>query len=413
MLVGGTHYYVQSLLFPHSLPGESEEENPPSDVGGDLAAEYPILYIPPPPLSREYYTGIGVLMESFRDAPTPELYKALQQIDPEISTKWHPNDRRKIRRSLQIYYSTGCTQTASEVYAAQRRQQEERQQQSTGDPTQSRYRNLVFWVHAETETLRRRLDGRVDKMIENGMWSEIDDMKKNYDEMENVDMSKNIWQSIGFKEFLPFLEARGAEQSKEDAGLEKLKKLGIKNMKAATRRYAKSQVRWIRIKFLNALQSSPDRIYLVDSTDPDEFGKAGSETAVSIANAFVAGEESKLPDPETLSTLARENLRPKREDFASRPDLWVQKTCEHCGNVCINEDQWRIHERSAKHRRMMNKARKPETGRYINAKREERKRKRVELVEVLEKHIDMQSDPAASSCVALEISLPPSKRAAV
>lgn len=40
ILVGGTHYYVQSLLLPHSVP--AEEDSPPP-IDQDLARKYPIL----------------------------------------------------------------------------------------------------------------------------------------------------------------------------------------------------------------------------------------------------------------------------------------------------------------------------------------------------------------------------------
>lgn len=44
-MVGGTHYYVQSLLFPHSIGTEGEEEYPfLPETGEDLAVKYPILY---------------------------------------------------------------------------------------------------------------------------------------------------------------------------------------------------------------------------------------------------------------------------------------------------------------------------------------------------------------------------------
>jgi tRNA dimethylallyltransferase len=229
-------------------------------------------------------------------------------------------------------------------------------------------------------------------MVEAGMWSEIDEMKRCYDEVEGgVDMSKGIWQSIGFKEFLPLLgmwkEKHGEEEGEEGA-LEECRKRGIESMKTATRQYARTQVRWIRIKLLNALQSS-DRIFLLDSTDPSAFGGAVTTLAVSIAKSFLSGDESSLPDPVTLSAFAAENLKPKREDFASRPDLWVQKTCELCGIVCINEYQWGIHEKSARHRRMVKKEkRSPEIEMYINANREDRARRMAGLVEVLEKRIE-------------------------
>jgi len=40
------------------------------------------------------------------------LYDQLMAVDPERADKLHPNNTRKISRSLQIYYTTGQTHTS-------------------------------------------------------------------------------------------------------------------------------------------------------------------------------------------------------------------------------------------------------------------------------------------------------------
>lgn len=42
---------------------------------------------------------------------TQELLTRLQKVDPIMANRWHPSDRRKIIRSLQIYYQTGRPQS--------------------------------------------------------------------------------------------------------------------------------------------------------------------------------------------------------------------------------------------------------------------------------------------------------------
>jgi len=258
----------------------------------------------------------------------------------------------------------------------------------------SRHRNLVFWVHAETEALKKRLDARVDKMIDAGMWAEIEEMKKIYDSVE-VDMKKGIWQSIGFKEFLPYLQLYDShqQQQKQDtdpepkvleeklqAELAQVRARCIETMKTATRQYARTQTRWIRIKLLNALHP-PSHIYLLNSTNPSAIPEAVTSPAVALAEQFLASGDPSLPDPRSLSVLAEENLKPKREDFSSRPDLWVKKTCNVCGVTCINEDMWGLHVKSSRHKRSVKKA----------AIKEERDVTRVELVRVLERRIEDQA----------------------
>jgi len=266
----------------------------------------------------------------------------------------------------------------------------------------SQYRNLVFWVHAETEALKKRLDARVDKMIDGGMWTEIEEMKKTYDSME-VDMTKGIWQSIGFKEFLPYLQLCDSRQQqkqrdpdpepqvpKEELQAEQalVRARCVETMKTATRQYARTQTRWIRIKLLNALRM-PSHIYLLNSTNPSAITEDVTSPAIALAEQFLASENPSLPDPCSLSALAEENLKPKREDFSSRPDLWVKKTCDVCGVTCINEDMWGLHVKSSRHRRSVKKAAmKEEVEGHIRSKEEERDGKRVKLVEVLEKRVE-------------------------
>lgn len=141
------------------------------------------------------------------------------------------------------------------------------------------------------------------------MWQEIEEMKLIYDSAivhnataadgDEVDMNSGIWQSIGFKEFLPFLEIQGDIAQKgedKEKGLEGIKKAGLESMKTATRQYARSQIKWIRIKFLNALRIAGNEagdtqqtrnesgdIFLLDSTDVASFLETVSHTAVNIA----------------------------------------------------------------------------------------------------------------------------------
>ncbi|KAF8539088.1 IPP transferase-domain-containing protein [Trichophaea hybrida] len=327
IIVGGTHYYIQTLLFP-----------PPASQNDDQMELY------------------------FRDAPTNEIYAALKSVDPVIAARWHPNDRRKIRRSLEIYYASGCKQTASELYAAQRAA---KSQSSETSSSPSKHRNLIFWVHAETDALRMRLDSRVGKMINSGMWEEIEEMEKLYESLggNSVSLNSGIWQSIGFKEFLPFLRMRKAGLANEKE-MKKTKDKAIEEMKTATKRYAKMQVRWIRIKFLNALQpaegglgTSPGSLFLVDSTDVPKYDENIVKPAVSITEVFLA--EKQLPDPLAMSPLAKSCLTPKRDyDISQRPDLWGRRTCEACNVICTSVPEWEAHLKSAKHKRIGSRTKK-------------------------------------------------------
>jgi hypothetical protein len=86
---------------------------------------------------------------------------------PKIAVKWHPNGRRKILTRCNGLTRLDGTKTTGDVpHTALAAPGEEHKY--------GRYRNLVFWAHAENEAL---LVGRdVDKMLEAGMWYGIDGM---------------------------------------------------------------------------------------------------------------------------------------------------------------------------------------------------------------------------------------------
>jgi tRNA dimethylallyltransferase len=71
IVVGGTHYYLESLLFENYL------------------FEEPSIRPEPVPILEE------------------SSWDALQIIDPKMAEKLHPNDKRKIKRSIEIFNSTG------------------------------------------------------------------------------------------------------------------------------------------------------------------------------------------------------------------------------------------------------------------------------------------------------------------
>src|SRR5436190_11089962 len=98
ILVGGTHYYTQSVLFNGSLLDKGEPEPEEDDqLSIPVSERWPIL-----------------------EASPGEILQKLREVDPVMAARWHPNETRKIRRSLEIYLQTG--RPASEIYQEQRRQ---------------------------------------------------------------------------------------------------------------------------------------------------------------------------------------------------------------------------------------------------------------------------------------------------
>jgi len=365
--VGGTHYYTQALLFHESLTTQSSSDN--EDAATDSATKWPIL-----------------------DASTEEILSELAKVDPIMANRWHPKDRRKIRRSLEIYLQTG--RPASEIYAAQRAQPSDSQSdqdpsldQNTATPAAStsklRTNTLVLWVHCAPSTLSERLNARVDKMLIQGLLEEVHSLSSYASSHPTLDTSSGIFVAIGYKEFLTYNNllqspyAKSPSTSKDtdpSNSKEQAKALAeaIDRTKAATRQYSKRQTRWIRIKLLSALASSnaSRNFFLLDGTDLAKHPFTITATGLDLVSKFLDGQT--LPEPKSLSEAAEEIFA--RDGDASGDGRGVgrgigdavgrfeKQRCEICDMTAVTESDWRQHMASKRHKVMSRKRRDAERG---------------------------------------------------
>lgn len=350
ILVGGTHYYTQALLFDNVFVDDNADvDNVEGRSAAGACKKWPIL-----------------------EESTADMLAMLREVDPLMAERWHPNDRRKIRRSLEIWLQHG--KKASDLYRDQQalklhgsRPVEGYLQHNNpeiieakdfeyGPNKLARFQTLIFWTHAAPDVLKTRLDKRVDGMLSNGLLSEVSSMEQFYQEQvmkgEVVDRTSGIWVSIGYKEFEHYMNALRSGGT-EDKVLEALKQEAIEQVKTATRQYSKRQLRWIRIKFLNAVIDAgmSENMFLLDGSDLAIWSEEVEQPSIQISKSFLDGEA--LPDPNTLSEAARDLLTPKRDfDLSNRRDLWVKKTCDICATTVITEDQWSRHLKSRRHRKI-------------------------------------------------------------
>jgi tRNA dimethylallyltransferase len=296
---------------------------------------------------------------SILDEPTEVILAKLKDVDPKMADRWHPNDRRKIRRSLEIWLQTG--KRASEMYIERLTKQADPVasnndsliDEERSDGSSLRFPTLLLWVHASRDVLHARLDCRVLKMVRDGLLDEVatmDDLKTSQKTAGfPVDRTRGIWVSIGYKEFEAYQTSLRSEAQSETE-LSKLKAIAIEQTQAATRQYAKRQIRWIRIKLLNALtrSKSSGATFLLDGSDVTRWDKDVTRPAIELAKTFL--EEKQLPNPLTLSTAAFEMLQVNSEDMTQRPDLWVTQKCSACGITAATSSNWNTHIKSRGHR---------------------------------------------------------------
>lgn len=361
-MAGGTHYYTQSLLFRDAL---SEEQSLKIE---DDSERHPIL-----------------------EEATEIIHAKLKEVDPIMADRWHPNERRKIQRSLEIFLKTG--KPASQIYAEQRVTKGQSWGDLLGnldvDNTGMRFQTLVFWVHARKDVLYERLDGRVDKMLAKGLLQEVESLARFREDRQaqgqTVDESRGIWVSIGYKEFARYQQAlsNGTVSAEE---LATLKIEGIEKTQAATRQYANRQLKWIRIKLLNAFIEAGQQgnIFLLDGTDLSTWDSSVVQPALQVTDQFLSGRA--LPAPSSLSTAAEDMLVPKRNyDLGKRPDLWQKRTCDICDMVAVTENDWTLHVKSRAHRRAVGIQKKQKH--TERPQKEVRNDAREESVDVLEDYM--------------------------
>ncbi|KAH8177035.1 IPP transferase domain-containing protein [Sarocladium implicatum] len=323
ILVGGTQYYVNPLLFTDITL---------DDVEVDKSQVFPIL-----------------------DEPAEVMLAELRRLDPDMAQRWHPSDTRKIRRSLEICLQTG--RPASAFYGEQQKRREEAIQAGNLPPWEA----LLFWVYSERETLIDRLNRRVDKMVDGGLMQEVSELRAAEERMREagaqLDLTKGIWQSIGYKQFEPYQAALAAGEAPPEE-LERLKAAALEDMKAATRRYANYQTKYIRSKQIPLLQEqgkqATNNLYVLDSTDVSRFNEQVTEPAARLLRQFLDGEPRPLPPSMSglaSDVLARVKEPPAKKDFS-------QRECELCGTILMSESSWEQHIKSRSHRRGVKKRKK-------------------------------------------------------
>ncbi|BFZ55134.1 tRNA dimethylallyltransferase, mitochondrial [Savitreella phatthalungensis] len=330
IICGGTAYYTTSLLFKDMLPSESMEDG---DNGVTTAPGGERLPEDDPRLTL----------------PTAELYARLREVDPTMADRWHPRDTRKIRRALEIFYATGTRQ--SELYAVQRAQQRL-------GPGSVRYPTLVLWLWSEQQILDERLERRCEHMIGSGMLDELRALDcRLADAKLGSDYERGILQAIGYKELSPWL----ATNNPEDLAR------GLLDMKVATRRYARKQVKWIRNKLLLQARNAGEmiQVVLLDATDLSQWRENVAligEQAVQDFRSFVAGERDAFDARDYTPKHLHDMLQPKLErELSTAADEWIHRECDICqGFVAVTLAEWERHVGSRSHRGRVARQRKHE-----------------------------------------------------
>ncbi|KAG9019560.1 hypothetical protein FRB90_000468 [Tulasnella sp. 427] len=290
IVVGGTTYWIQHLIFPNRLVSLNEDDcspTGPEKEGDEL------------PLSSAIAEALANLPEDLKQlyANLPDrkhsdacsentafaLHTLLCKLDPPMGERWHWKDTRKVLRSLEIIKESG--QRTSDINSSQ--------DESFGI---ARYPTLIYWLYTKPELLNPRLDARVDKMAQRGMLEEIMGMRtavvgssERCNPAMEIDYTRGIFQTIGFKEFHDYLSAPNPSPE--------LLSQSREQMKHGTRKYAQRQVRWIQNKLIPAVRSQGSHttrasLALLDATDLGFWDSDVRDTGLKILSDFL-GERTQ------------------------------------------------------------------------------------------------------------------------
>lgn len=178
IIVGGTGLYVKAVLYDYEF---SEEENPN--------------------------------VEQYEELTNEEVHAKLSSIDAVSAKQLHPNNRRRVVRALNMYYETN--KTKSETLENQDKK--------------LMYDVTLIGLTDERSVLYERINARVDKMVADGLITEV----RTLHEM-GIERGAQSIAAIGYKEIYDYLDGN----IELDQAVELIKR--------NSRRLAKRQYTWFR-----------------------------------------------------------------------------------------------------------------------------------------------------------------------
>jgi tRNA dimethylallyltransferase len=155
---------------------------------------------------------------SIEEVPVVELFRRLENVDPESARRIHPNDRYRIARALEVHALSGTP--LSEHFRRQRGGTETAKRGA-------RYRKAG--LRLPRGMLYERINERTRGMMTEGWLDEVKELLAS-----GADPSWPGLQSLGYPEMVA---VAGGEITEEEA---------IERISRLTRRYAKRQMTWFR-----------------------------------------------------------------------------------------------------------------------------------------------------------------------
>jgi len=188
IIAGGTGFYIQALLYDIDFT----ENDGDSSIRRELEA----------------------LAVSEGERAPLILHSMLQKADPKAAADIHPNNIKRVIRAIEYFRQTGERISLHNERAHAK---------------ESPYNFLYYVVTTERDQLYRRIENRVDRMLEQGLVEEVQRLKA-----MGCHRGQTSMQGLGYKEILDYLNG---ECSLDEA---------VYRLKRDTRHFAKRQLTWFK-----------------------------------------------------------------------------------------------------------------------------------------------------------------------
>ena len=161
------------------------------------------------------------------------VYKKLEAIDPVKASKIHPNNLKKVIRALEGASRGKGIAEFSELNT------------KTAD-----YDVLLIGLTRDRDELYDRINRRVDLMVEQGLFGEVEELLEMGLQEEDISM-----KGIGYKEIIAYYDG---VMTKDEA---------IDKIKQKSRHYAKRQMTWFKkykdLIWIDALKSDKEKVEFI------------------------------------------------------------------------------------------------------------------------------------------------------
>ncbi len=181
ILVGGTGLYMKSLLFPYSFNNTLKDDK-----------------------LRDYYKNLA------NEKGSDFVYNILKEKDPKRASELHPNDIKRVVRSLEIL--------------------EHNEKIVDNENIKPVYDYELIVLTTDRQVLYDRINKRVDKMFDDGLLNEVENVIKKY----NLTSDSQSMKAIGYREFFDYFNNTKTLQEVKE------------KIKQDSRNYAKRQITWFK-----------------------------------------------------------------------------------------------------------------------------------------------------------------------